>query len=445
MPAAPGNYSKAELMGLDYTVAACQRRGMRVILSLGNFWAAYKGPEEWVRWARYSGTSANGTGFGVETPGAWAGDVTDFYREPSVRKLYKQHIAFMLGRANTVSRQFYQADPTIYGFDILNEPRCPACADADLAAHGDWMADVSNFTRRIVSSQALVLAGTEGFFLAPAAAPAPVPAPAPASFWPFFGASTPAPAPPAASGLVSENPGGGAGCEGEDLLATTQLPAIGGLTTHMYERQMEAMPELQWTTPGFDVFCSYLDKKLQLYTDLAAGMGKPFIVEEFGLTQRLFNLEQRKVVFAITLRNLVLSKQQNKSFVAAIFWNAVRPGGAANQKAPAPKQPGPAQAEGKGKSGAKAGRRLAHAAAAAAPEAAAAAEAPQAEAVALADDVLDAFRRGPARTQCAHLVADRQWRFSYPGPRIDLPASLAAVALVDTVDIIAEAAALLAQ
>jgi hypothetical protein len=41
---------------------------------------AYKGPEEWVRWARYSGTSANGTGFGVETPGAWAGDVTDFYR-----------------------------------------------------------------------------------------------------------------------------------------------------------------------------------------------------------------------------------------------------------------------------------------------------------------------------------------------------------------------------
>jgi hypothetical protein len=40
-----------------------------------------------------------------------------------VRKLYKQHIAFMLGRANTVSRQFYQADPTIYGFDILNEPR----------------------------------------------------------------------------------------------------------------------------------------------------------------------------------------------------------------------------------------------------------------------------------------------------------------------------------
>jgi hypothetical protein len=42
---------------------------------------------------------------------------------------------------------------------------------------------------------------------------------------------------------VSENPGGGAGCEGEDLLATTQLPAIGGLTTHMYERWVGALEE----------------------------------------------------------------------------------------------------------------------------------------------------------------------------------------------------------
>lgn len=44
-------------------------------------------------------------------------------REPSVRQLYKEHMSYMLGRTNTVSGQPYSSDPTIYGWDVLNEPR----------------------------------------------------------------------------------------------------------------------------------------------------------------------------------------------------------------------------------------------------------------------------------------------------------------------------------
>jgi hypothetical protein len=46
----------------------------------------------------------------------------------------------------------------------LTPRRCPGCAPGDLAAHLDWLSDVTSFTRGLVKSGALVLAGTEGFF-----------------------------------------------------------------------------------------------------------------------------------------------------------------------------------------------------------------------------------------------------------------------------------------
>jgi hypothetical protein len=47
-------------------------------------------------------------------------------RDPTARRLYTDHLAFMLGRTNTLTGQRYAADPAVYGYDVLNEPRC-AC------------------------------------------------------------------------------------------------------------------------------------------------------------------------------------------------------------------------------------------------------------------------------------------------------------------------------
>jgi hypothetical protein len=44
-------------------------------------------------------------------------------RESAVRDLYKAHIAYILGRTNSVTGQQYARDPTIFGWDVLNEPR----------------------------------------------------------------------------------------------------------------------------------------------------------------------------------------------------------------------------------------------------------------------------------------------------------------------------------
>lgn len=42
-----------------------------MILALGNFWNAYKGPEDYVAWAAAAAGGNNGS---------WTGTVMDFYR-----------------------------------------------------------------------------------------------------------------------------------------------------------------------------------------------------------------------------------------------------------------------------------------------------------------------------------------------------------------------------
>jgi len=45
---------------------------------------------------------------------------------------------------------------------------------------------------------------------------------------------------------------------------------------------MEQMVDLGWQKPRFDLYLNHLDQKLQLFTDLSGGLGKPLVVEEFG-------------------------------------------------------------------------------------------------------------------------------------------------------------------
>jgi hypothetical protein len=47
-------------------------------------------------------------------------------------------------------------------------------------------------------------------------------------------------APTVRDNLLSENPGAGAGCEGEDVMQISQLGAVGAMTAHIYWRWARA-------------------------------------------------------------------------------------------------------------------------------------------------------------------------------------------------------------
>ena len=143
------------LAKLDHVIAQAKAKGLRLILPMTNNWATFGGMDQYV---------------------AWAGGAhhSDFYTDPVIRGWYKNWIAHLLNRVNTVTGIAYKDDPTIMAWELANEPRCvgsgplpkdPTCSVATLAP---WVDEMSTFVKSI-DPRHLVGAGDEGFLNIPGA------------------------------------------------------------------------------------------------------------------------------------------------------------------------------------------------------------------------------------------------------------------------------------
>jgi mannan endo-1,4-beta-mannosidase len=47
----------------------------------------------------------------------------DFYLDAQCRQMYKDHLNVFVHRKNTVNGRIYKDDPTIFYWDLINEPR----------------------------------------------------------------------------------------------------------------------------------------------------------------------------------------------------------------------------------------------------------------------------------------------------------------------------------
>ncbi|GFH14503.1 uncharacterized protein HaLaN_10569, partial [Haematococcus lacustris] len=92
------------------------------------------------------------------------GDVLSFYSSPKARALYKQHITSVTSRVNSLTGVAYKDDPTIMGWDVMNEPRCPGCdSPTNKAFHTSWLQEMSDHVAAAAPKQ-LIMLGSEGFF-----------------------------------------------------------------------------------------------------------------------------------------------------------------------------------------------------------------------------------------------------------------------------------------
>lgn len=51
-----------------------------------------------------------------------------FFSDPGARRLYKQHVAAIVKRRNSITGVPYRDDPTIFAWELINEPRCEVWA-----------------------------------------------------------------------------------------------------------------------------------------------------------------------------------------------------------------------------------------------------------------------------------------------------------------------------
>jgi mannan endo-1,4-beta-mannosidase len=207
---------------LDYVLDKAKQLDLKVMLVLTNNWKDFGGMDQYLVW--YGKNQHH-----------------QFYTDPTVGGAYKAWVSHLVTRTNSINGVVYRDDPTIFGWELGNEPRCTNSGSfdnrggctSDMIVH--WVDEMSSYIKTIDPNH-MVSVGDEGFF------------------------------------AHGDGPSYD-GAEGVDHEAFLRVRHIDFGTFHLY-------PE-SW---GHRV--SWASKWIQDHIDAARAAGKPTMLEEYGIIAR---------------------------------------------------------------------------------------------------------------------------------------------------------------
>jgi mannan endo-1,4-beta-mannosidase len=233
----PGQIDETLWQGLDFLLDEMARRDMKAVLYLNNFWQWSGGMSQYVAWT---------TGRPINDPdvtGDWNKFISDsaaFYREPKAQDAFRFAIKQLVTRRNSVNGRVYSTDPTIMSWQLANEPRPGVDGDSThFDAFTKWVDATSGFIKQLAPRQ-LVSSGNEGWM-------------------------------------------GSSGSR--DLFVKSHgTKNIDYLTYHMWA------PNWTWFDPKkaaatYDSAWKKMQDYLDWHIDAANKMGKPIVLEEFGINR----------------------------------------------------------------------------------------------------------------------------------------------------------------
>jgi mannan endo-1,4-beta-mannosidase len=223
-----GKFDEDGFRQLDRVIEQASRHGLKLVITLVNRWDDFGG----MKWY-------------VEQTGG--GQIDEFYTRPSIKDAYQAYVAHVVTRLNTRTGIAYQDDPTIFAWQLANEPRCPSDPSGDTLV--EWAREMSAFIKSLDANH-LVSVGDEGFYRRP-----------------------------------GDEDWTRSGREGVDWLRLLALPDIDYGTVHLYPDHWEKSPE--WGTDW-----------IREHVRDARKLGKPVVIEEFGLQDK----DRRDAVYEKWLR-----------------------------------------------------------------------------------------------------------------------------------------------
>lgn len=233
---APGQYDEALLQGLDFLLAELGRRDMTAVLYLNNFWQWSGGMTQYLNW--FTGSPAHDPNVSKDYE-RFMMENARFYTNAAAQDEYRQVIARIVKRVNTVTRKPYSLDPAIMSWQLANEPR-PGNSRATLdekAAYVKWIAETARYIRSL-DGRHMVSSGSEGL--------------------------------------------AGSSEDGQLFLDAHRTPDIAYLTVHLWPKNWgwfdSSRPQQTWAGM-MDKSLRYLD----VHVDYARTLGKPVVLEEFGM------------------------------------------------------------------------------------------------------------------------------------------------------------------
>src|SRR3989440_3008726 len=137
----PDEWNEAEFLFLDQVLAEAARNGLRVQLCLVNWWRDTGGVTQYLRWVGINGADDDQAPFGINNEVAM-----QFYTNETARRLYREHLEKIATRRNSVTGMMYRDDPTIFGYELMNEAQCVTGRWTERRA---WMAEMSVYLKSL--------------------------------------------------------------------------------------------------------------------------------------------------------------------------------------------------------------------------------------------------------------------------------------------------------
>ncbi len=130
-----GVFNEAVFEGLDYLLHEMNKRGMRAVMQLNNYWHWSGGMAQYVSWAE--GSSIPYPPSYPDFTGNWSVFMSysaRFYANAQCQTAFRACIRAVVERTNTLSGVPYKDDPTVFSWELANEPRSYPAAWIDTTA-----------------------------------------------------------------------------------------------------------------------------------------------------------------------------------------------------------------------------------------------------------------------------------------------------------------------
>jgi mannan endo-1,4-beta-mannosidase len=150
----PDDWNEEAFENLDRVLSEAARHKLRVLICLGNWWRDTGGVVRYLRWAGLPDAADASQPFGINIERAMP-----FYTNEETRRLYREHVRRIVARRNSITGVMYRDDPTIFGYELMNEAQAPTGRWAERRA---WMAEMSAFVKSLDPDH-LIAPGTWGY------------------------------------------------------------------------------------------------------------------------------------------------------------------------------------------------------------------------------------------------------------------------------------------
>lgn len=273
----PGAYDETLLEGLDYFLVELARRDMQAVLFLNNAWEWSGGFGMYLEWA----TGEPALIPAISGYGPFMKKMADFNTDFEAQDLFFNHIRNIVSRTNSITGVPYSEDPTIFSWQICNEPRPFSTDESVVEGFLSWIADAAELIHELDPNH-MVSSGNEGAM----------------------------------------------GCNDGDYELTGRLnecPGIDYVTAHIWPYNWSWVSS-ESPQDGLETALRNTETYIDRHMDIARRVGKPLVIEEFGFPRDDFQFskgtttEGRDRYLDYIFDRVVESHRDGDVLAGANFW-----------------------------------------------------------------------------------------------------------------------------